>query len=146
MATLTDSGGGPTGLVSVYCERVLFVGCLTSQQTCTCISGTDPAQTIYTQIQVADETFHLTQSQYTDAGPTSPSADPITPGAWQGKPVECQALSHRYDSTPEKSRRKRDSNEESSAFEAESLTTRPTRRSIPGFPGRGIPVTCKSVL
>ena len=28
--------------------------------------------------------FHLTQSQYTDTGPTSPRADPITPGAWQG--------------------------------------------------------------
>ena len=30
------------------------------------------------------QTFYLTQSQYTDTGPTSPSADPITPGAWQG--------------------------------------------------------------
>ena len=36
------------------------------------------------EIEVADQTFHLTQSQYTDTGPTSPSADPITPGAWQG--------------------------------------------------------------
>ena len=32
----------------------------------------------------ADPTFHLTLSRYTDTGPTSPSADPITPGAWQG--------------------------------------------------------------
>ena len=35
-------------------------------------------------MEAADQTFHLTQSQYTDTGPTSPSADPITPGAWQG--------------------------------------------------------------
>ena len=46
------------------------------------------AQTIFTschtEIEVADQTFYLTQSQYTDTGPTSPSADPITPGAWQG--------------------------------------------------------------
>ena len=35
-------------------------------------------------MEVADQTFYLTQSQYTDTGPTSPSADPITPGAWQG--------------------------------------------------------------
>ena len=47
------------------------------------------AQTIsraagHTEIELADPTFHLTQSQYTDAGPTSPSADPITLGAWQG--------------------------------------------------------------
>ena len=29
-------------------------------------------------------TFYLTQSQYIDTGPTSPSVDPIPPGAWQG--------------------------------------------------------------
>ena len=38
----------------------------------------------HTEIQVADQTFYLTQSWYTDTGPTSPNADPITPGAWQG--------------------------------------------------------------
>ena len=38
----------------------------------------------HTEIEAADQTFHLTQSQYTDPGPTSPSADPRTPGAWQG--------------------------------------------------------------
>ena len=36
------------------------------------------------EIEVADPTFHLTQAQYTDTGPTSPSIDPITPGAWKG--------------------------------------------------------------
>ena len=34
--------------------------------------------------QVADQTFYLTRSRYTDTGPTDPSADPLTPGAWQG--------------------------------------------------------------
>ena len=38
----------------------------------------------HTETEVADQTFYLTQSQYTDTGPTSPSADPFTPGAWQG--------------------------------------------------------------
>ena len=38
----------------------------------------------HTEIEVADPTFYLTQSQYTDTGPTSPSADPTKPGAWQG--------------------------------------------------------------
>ena len=46
------------------------------------------AQTIFTcchiETEVADQTFHPTQSQYTDTGPTSPGTDPITPGAWQG--------------------------------------------------------------
>ena len=33
----------------------------------------------HTEIEVADQTFYLTQSLYTDTGPTSPSTDPI---AW----------------------------------------------------------------
>ena len=32
--------------------------------------------------EVADQTFDLSQSQYTDTRPIS--ADPITPGKWQG--------------------------------------------------------------
>ena len=46
------------------------------------------AQTIRTcclaEMEVADDTFYLTRSEYTDTGPTSPSADPIKPSAWQG--------------------------------------------------------------
>ena len=42
---------------------------------CTCFN---------TEIQVAGQIFYLTQSQYTDTGPTSPSSDPITPGEWHG--------------------------------------------------------------
>ena len=65
----------------------LFVGCLTSQQHASVSQGqicTDNFTCCHTEIEVADQTFHLTQSQYTDTGPTCPSADPITPGAWQG--------------------------------------------------------------
>ena len=65
-----------------------LVGCLLNvQATCECISGTicsDNLTCCHTEIEIADQTFHLTQSQYTDTGLTSPSADPITPGAWQG--------------------------------------------------------------
>ena len=67
--------------------RLLFVGCLTSQQHASVSLGricTDNFTCCHTEIEVADQTFHLTQSQYTDTGPTSPSADPIMPGAWQG--------------------------------------------------------------
>ena len=35
----------------------------------------------HTETEVADQTFYLTQSQYADTTPTSPRADPITPGA-----------------------------------------------------------------
>ena len=64
-----------------------LVACLTSQQHAGVSQGricSDNFSCCHTEIEVADPTFHLTQSQYTDTGPTSPSADPITPGAWQG--------------------------------------------------------------
>ena len=68
-------------------EVCLLVGCLTSQQHASVSQGricTDNFTCCHTEIEAADQTFHLTQSQYTDTGPTSPSAEPITPGAWQG--------------------------------------------------------------
>ena len=68
--------------------RDCFVGWLLNvPATCECISGTDLHRQFtccHTEIEAADQTFHLTQSQYTDTGPTSPSADPITQGALQG--------------------------------------------------------------
>ena len=76
-----DNGRGVGGLF------VLFVGCLTSQQHASVSQGricTDNFTCCHTEIEAADQTFRLTQSQYTDTGLTSPSADPITPGAWQG--------------------------------------------------------------
>ena len=109
----------------------LLVGCLTSQQQASVSQGricSDNFTCCHTEIEVADPTFYLTQSQYTDTGPTSPSADPITPGTWQGSHWSANFLSHWYDSTPKKSRRKRDSNPGPSALEADALTTRPTRR------------------
>ena len=55
----------------------------------TCVSQgqicSDNCMCYHTEIEGADQTFCLTQSQYTDTGPSSPSADPITPGAWQGR-------------------------------------------------------------
>ena len=72
--------GFPWGLL-------LFVGCLTSQQHASVSQGrvcSDTFTCCHTEIEFADQTFHLTQSQYTDTAPTSPSTDPITPGAWQG--------------------------------------------------------------
>ena len=38
----------------------------------------------HTEIEVTDPTCYPIQSQYIDTGPASPSADSITPGAWQG--------------------------------------------------------------
>ena len=130
----------PTVLSSVVNARrrraremfCLLVGCLTSQQHASVSQGricTDNFTCCHTETEVADPTFYLTQSQYTDTGQTSPSADPITRGAWQGSHWSANFLSRWYDSTPEKSWRKRDSNPGPSALEADALTTRPTRGS-----------------
>ena len=90
----------------------LLVGCLTSQQHATVSQGricTDNFTCCHTETEAADQTFSLTQSPYTDTGPTSPSADPITPGA-------C----HRYDSAwKEDPRRKRESHPGAGIMEAD---------------------------
>ena len=105
----------------------LLVGCLTSQQHASVFQGRICSHNFtccYTAIEVADQTFHLIQSQYTDTRPTRPNADPIMPGAWQGShwsAIFFFFLSHWYDSTPKKSRSKRDSNPGSCALEADAL-------------------------
>ena len=76
-------GGGGLEERSLDC---LFIGCLTPKQHGNVSQGricSDNFTCCHTEIEVAGQTFYLTQSQYTDTGPTSPSADPITPGAWQ---------------------------------------------------------------
>ena len=70
-----------------YRVRLLFVGCLKSQQHTSVSQArirSDRFMYCHTEIKLADQTFYLTQSQYADTGPTSPSADSVTPGAWQG--------------------------------------------------------------
>ena len=82
----------------------LFVGCLTSQQHASVSQGricSDKFKCCHTEIKVADQTFHLTQSQYTDTGPTSPSTD-YNARRLAAQPLECQFLCHWYDSTPKK--------------------------------------------
>ena len=109
---------------------LLFVGCLTSQQHASVSQGricSDNFTCCHTEIEVAHPTFHLTQSQYeyTDTWPTSPSADPITPGAWQGShwvaKFEVTGMTRPRDLTPA-----------SSALEADTLTTNPMRRYVAG--------------
>ena len=108
-----------------------LVGCLTSQQQASVSQGricSDNFTCCHTEIEVADPTFYLTQSQYTDTGPTSPSADPISPGVWQGSHWSANFEVTGMTRPRKKSRRNRDSNPGSPALEADALTTRPTRR------------------
>ena len=88
----TQSGGQ-------WLPEVLFVGCLTSQQHASVSQErifSDNFTCCHTEIEVANQTFYLTQSQYTDTGSTSPSADPVTPGAWQDSHWTAIFLSHWY--------------------------------------------------
>ena len=84
----------------------------------------------HTETEVADQTVHLTQSHYTDTRPTSPFADPITPGAWQDN--------HRstdFQITGMTRPGKRDPRQKRGMeprLEADALPTRPTRRSHRG--------------
>ena len=53
-----------------------LLACLTSQQHASVSQGricTDNFTSCHTEIEAADQTFYLTQSQYTDTGPTSPA-------------------------------------------------------------------------
>ena len=105
-------------------HHCLFVGCLTSKQHACVSQGrfcSDKFTCCHTEIEVADPTFHLTQSQYTDTGPTSPSADHITPGALQGSHWSAHFEVTGMTRPRKKSRHKRDSNPGSSALEADAL-------------------------
>ena len=86
MMALRTSSFSLTSFSPIDQQVCLFVGCLTSQQHASVSQGRiciDNFTCCHTEIQVADQTFHLTQSQYTDTRLISPSADPIAPGTWQ---------------------------------------------------------------
>ena len=67
-------------------EWSLFVGYFTSQQDDSVSQGricSDKCSCCHTEREVTGQPIYLTQSPYTDSGLTSPSADPLTPSAWQ---------------------------------------------------------------
>ena len=111
----------------------LLVGCLTSQQHASVSQGwiySDNFTCCHTEIRSCRSNFPSHPvTVYWHRANQSPSTDPILPGAWQGGHWSANFLSYWYDSTPEKSRCKQDSNPGSSALEADALTTMPTRQS-----------------
>ena len=79
-----DSCASPaTHVLCSALALLLLVGCLTPQQHASVFQGR-----IYSDSaahwEVEDQSFYLSQSQYTDTGPTGLSADPIMPGGWCG--------------------------------------------------------------
>ena len=80
----------------------LSVRCLAAQQHASVSQRrvrSDNFTCCHTETEIADQTVYLTQSQYTDTGPTSPRADPIMPGAWRGSHWSTSFLSPWYEST-----------------------------------------------
>ena len=66
---------------------VAVVCWLTSQQHASVSQGriySDSWTCCHTDMEAADQSFYLAQPQYADTWPTSPRADPTTPGTWQG--------------------------------------------------------------
>ena len=109
---------------------LLCVRCLMSKQNASVSQGricSDNFTCWHIGIEVADQTVYLTQSQYTDTGRTSPSADTITPGTRQGNHYGANVEVTGW-LDPDKSRCKWDSNPGSSALAADALTTKLTRR------------------
>ena len=101
----------------------LLVGCLTSQRHACVSQGricSDNFMCCHTEIEAADQTFYLTQLQYTDTRPTSPSTDPMMPGTWQGS-----HWSANFQVTGMTQPGKIPSQAGSSSLEADALTTRP---------------------
>ena len=102
----------------------MFLGCLTFQQHASVSQGRICSHNFtccYTEIEVSDQTFHLTQSQYTDTGTTSPSAYPITPGAWQGSHWSANFKVTGMTRPRKNPGTSRDSNPGSSVLEADAL-------------------------
>ena len=92
-----DDEGSRGRCINLLCRSVillrwfaglfLFVGCLMCQQHASVSQGqicSDEFMCCHTEIEVADQTLYLIQSQYHDTRLTSPSADPVTPDTWQG--------------------------------------------------------------
>ena len=109
----------------------LLVGCLTSQQQASVSQGRickDDFACCHSEMEVADEIFYLTQLQYSDTGPTSPSADPTTPRAWQDSHwnanFEVTVMTRPGNIPPQAGFEPR-----IFRLKADALTTRPTRRS-----------------
>ena len=113
----------------------LFVGCLASQQHARVSQErirSDNFTGCHTEIEVVDQTFHLTQSQYSDTGPPSPSTDPIMPGTWHGSHrianFQVTGITRPWKNPGGSGTRTQDPNLGSSALEADALTTRSTRQ------------------
>ena len=89
----------PQGQGDIYCWLLAYS---TSQHHCWCISLTDllwQLHMFHTETEVAGQIIYLTQSQWTDTGQTSPSADPIRQLDWQGNSLEYQFWRSWCDST-----------------------------------------------
>ena len=111
---------------------VCFVGCLTSQLQASVSQGQicwGNFTCCHTEIEVAEPTFYLTQSQYTRHRAYQSQRWPYNVSRPGRVATGVQVFKSLVWLDPEKSRRKWDSNPGSSAYETDALTTRPSRWS-----------------
>ena len=118
------------GMYGCCCCRLLL-GCLASRQRASVSHGPicpDKCTCCHTEIEVVDEMFYLTQSQYTDTGPTSPGVIALTYNARRPGRVATvvSILSNWYDSTQKNPHGA--SENRTPDHTLSSLTTRPTGR------------------
>ena len=105
---------------------ILSVACLMSHHLANVSQGrfcSDNCMCCYTETEVSDQTFYLTQSQYTDTEPTSPNTD--VPGmVVTGAPISKSLVRLNPKKSPQ---RKWELNLRFTALKVAALTTRPTR-------------------
>ena len=73
--------------IQAHLYKNLFFGCSTSQPHAHVSQGqisSNNCTCCHIETDIADQTCHPSQLRYTNTEPASPSADPITPGSWQG--------------------------------------------------------------
>ena len=84
----------------------------------------------HTETEVEDQTRYLTQSQHTDTRSTSPSADPISPGAWQDSHWSTNLKVTGMTPPSKQSTAKAGIELRSAVLEADTFIPRPMRRTL----------------
>ena len=99
--------------------------------------GSPQKQCCHTEIKDSDQTFYLNQSQYTDTGLITPSADATSPGAWQGSHWSASVEFNGMTGPGKLLTGKAEIQPGSAVLKADALTTRPTRRKVSETGGSG---------
>ena len=130
--TLTHSAPSLATLPHLALKTLcLLVACLTSPNHSGCISGMDLLNftSCHTERKVANQTFYLTPTQYTDTRLTCPNTNPITPGVWQSSHWSTSFYVTGMIQSGRRSMVQVGTEPRFATFQADAFTTRPMRPS-----------------